>query len=369
MANKVDDNTGLLPVSGVSDDDLQEVIGDYVSLPLTDEQDSERFIREVRRLADTRAQAKWPGEGTGEMSVFVQVERPRQVEGKMRKAGVSVTKVLDLRANDVLLFGRVFFLSTDASKGFFAPLPDEDHAVLDWLADRNLGSRPIAILWRQQCQLAVRKNGVTSPVEYEDVQTEQAAVTLVGLLGVLRRFHENNVRTPGTCKGIWAEGSARKYIPDSRPEKAIQSALRIVLNSWCLDVRAEPEDKTPAGRIDIRLLTPDRLTKRLGYWAIIELKVIRQWRKSASGVSPRSVSARENVAAMTGGLAQLDAYKSDRSAEEGLLEVYDLRRDKTQDLTGHQDFRRVRTKCDQSIVVTVRPLYGSAGDWQKARLN
>jgi hypothetical protein len=124
-------------------------------------------------------------------------------------------------------------------------------------------------------------------------------------------------------------------------------------------VRAESEDSTPIGRIDIRLLTNDAATRRLGYWAIIELKVLRTFYNAKKGLKATKVPPAENVKSMIEGLKQVHCYKMDRTAELGLLEVYDLRKSKAPDLIKIAEVKAVLAKCSKEIEVNIRPLYGS----------
>ena len=358
------------PIAGVSDDDLSDVVSGYPSVPLTEAEDADRFMREIRRLAEFRAQSDWPNENSGGIAVFVMVGRPRQYESKFGEVVGSTTKVLDLRANIVPLFGKLFILNKDGSNGFSTSLPGDENAILDWLEDNNLADSPVAILWRETRQLAVRRAGPSDVAQYEDVRETPPEATLEQLLGAIANFHQRQLLTPGDCEGVWEKGRAAQYVPGPQPERSIQYALRIALDSWFHGVvRAESEDTTPVGRIDIRLLTGNPASQRLGYWAIIELKVFRSSRNAPKGKKAATVPHKDNIHAMKDGLMQIHSYKEDRKADEGLLEVYDLRADKTKDIAAEKEVKTLRSQCDSSIQVNIRPLYGSDKDYRSSQFS
>ena len=362
--------TNDFPISGVSDDVLRDVVSGYPTIPLTEAGDADRFIREIRRLAEFRAQSNWPEENSGEIAVFVMVGRPRQYVSKVREVAGPILGVLDLCANVVPLFGKLFILNKDGSNGFSISLPVDENAILDWLRDNKLAESPVAILWRRTLRLAVRRAGLSDVVRYEDVRKTPPEANLEQLLGAIANFHERQLITPGDCDGVWETERAAQYVPGPQPERAIQYALRIALDSWFHGVvRAESEDLTSVGRIDIRLLTNDLGSRRLGYWAIIELKVVRSSRNAPKGKKAATVAYNDNIKTMKDGLMQIHSYKKDRKAEEGLLEVYDLRNDKTKNIAADSEVKKLRSQCDSSIQVNVRPLYGSDKDYRSSQFS
>ena len=70
----------------------------------------------------------------------------------------------------------------------------------------------------------------------------------------------------------------------------------------------------------------------LAYWVILELKVIKSFAHAAPDSVPSKIEESKNVEAITKGVKQAGAYRENRIAEHGMLEVYDLRKDKTEDL-------------------------------------
>ena len=106
----------------------------------------------------------------------------------------------------------------------------------------------------------------------------------------------------------------------------------------------------------------DKVTEsgRLAYWAIMELKVVKSLTSTGN-----KIQVATNVDSIVEGIIQASAYRANRCAEEGLLEIYDLRKDKQRDLTIEKRVVMARKKHDVSDV-HVRPLFGSANDARRA---
>ena len=124
-------------------------------------------------------------------------------------------------------------------------------------------------------------------------------------------------------------------------------------------VRVSVEDKTNIGRIDVRLLRPSA-EGPLAYWAIVELKVIKAFTNAAGKAKAATVSRTDNVDAIEKGLRQTWAYQSNRESEEGLLEVFDLRKDKSEDLMTDSSVVKLLDELAPKPRYTVRPLFGSS---------
>ena len=187
------------------------------------------------------------------------------------------------------------------------------------------------------------------------------------LVEALEFFHIRQL-TPASCAdGIWESGRAAEYVPGRAPEKAVQESLCIVLSSWFRGVvRVEPEDSISIGRIDVRLLKPSMEEKALAYWAIIELKIIRSFTNAPVGQEPSPVGASQNIAGIVKGLKQAWAYRRNREAEEGLVEIFDLRKDKGEDLLNHPDVVATLQNYAPAPRHNVRPIFGSSQDARNA---
>jgi hypothetical protein len=353
------------PVTGVQDEDLAAVVSHISALPSSEEGDAERFAREVRGVVEKRAQLGWPEEGDHhDVAAFVLVEYPRQIAQRFR--GI---RVLDLNATQVRLLGRVFFLSRDASNGAAIEFPTQNPAeVLDWLADQGLGECTVILVYRTRKLMVSRRAGVSSEAQQDPIRDTPPLASFPELLEALRFFHRNKLLIPSLCPdGVWEAGRASQYIPGRRPEKCIQKELTGALNFWFRGVvRAEMEDSTSIGRIDVRLLRTDQ--GPLYYWAIVELKVIKSKRNAPARKKASAVNVSENADAVAEGVLQAHAYRANRQAEEGLLEVYDLRLDKSLDMFGHATVQKAMARCNPVPVYNTRPIFGEASHARAAGL-
>ena len=345
-------------IAGVADQELVAVAGLVPALPNIRAAHADRFAQAVRSLVEKRAQQGWPNEPTDDMAVFVLVDYPRIV-GEMYGG----RPFADPTAQCTPLLGHMFFSSSDATHGQFIPIPTEPNAVLEWLDDHKLSDRPIITVYRKEKELLTRRYGLSRPAEIDAIRDHKPSATVQELLGALTLYHRRRVITPTGCPdGVWKRGSAHRYIPGPQPEKSIQSDLAVALEFWFQDtVRVEIEDTTSIGRIDVRLLKGEA-NAPLAYWAILELKVIKSFTSSAS--SPVSPSV--NVKAIVKGVKQTGAYRKNRRAEEGRLEIYDLRKDKSEDLTDREDVVAALAMYSPPPRIDTWPAFGSPEDARNA---
>lgn len=357
----VSDDDGRIP--GINDEDIAAAVQKLPGVPTTNVGDPDRFVREIRHLVEERAQAGWPDESDANVAAFVMVSHPRSI-----KERYDIERVLDLRAVPRSVLGNLFFLSIDGTNGCAMPIPVGDADILDWLEDEGFQDCPVVLIYRGSLKMVSRTSGAAGNARYDRIRETVPAATLDELLGALKHFHSDKLLTPGICsKGVWEPGRAKDYVPGTQPEKAIQYDLKIALSSWFRgELRVEMEDPTPVGRIDVRLLHRNQDDGALSYWAIIELKVMRSNRNAPRGKMASSVSMSDNIAAVVDGLKQANAYRRDRIAVEGLLEVYDLRKDKVKDVKGETPVKDQWENCDQGLVFNVRPLFGSAKEARDA---
>ena len=358
MVNK---DNGTVP--GVSDEDIAAAVQHLPKVPITNVGDPDRFFREIRHLVEERAQASWPNEGDAEVAAFVMVPYPRQV-----KERYDIERVLDLRAVPRPVLGDLFFLSIDGTNGCAMQMPVGDAEILDWLEDQGFQDCPVILIYRGSLKMVSRASGAAGDARTDNIRETVPAATLDELLDALRHFHLDNLLTPTICpNGVWEPKRAKHYVPGVHPEKTIQKTMRVALSSrFRGELRVEMEDPIPVGRIDVRILQKNQNDGSFSYWAIIELKVMRSKRNAPEKKKAKSVSPAENVATVVKGLKQVDSYKRDRSAPEGLLEVYDLRKDKTIDVKVEKPVKDQWDQCDQKIVFNIRPLFGTAEDARNA---
>ncbi|WP_166037905.1 hypothetical protein [Sphingosinicella sp. YJ22] len=346
-------------IDGVKDADIAATTARLPKLPNVRAELPERFAQGVRSILERRAQSGWPGEDDNhEVAAFVMVEKPRAYQARF-----STEPITDPIATKDRLFGRVLFLTRDAGGGQVLEMPCHPNALLDWLHDEGLEGATLVLAYRSTAIMTLRVRGAAGELTREDkIRDEAPTATLAQLNQTLQHFHITRLLTPGRLQGLWESGRASKYVPGPDPERTIQKDLENWLNSafWGL-LRAEIEEKTLIGRIDVKLLI-DEGEKALTYWAIVELKVIKSFANAPGSATPSTVSRTTNLKAIEKGLRQAWAYQKNRKAEHGLLEVYDMREDKEEDLFSASETQKVLAELAPVPSHAVRELFGSADD-------
>jgi hypothetical protein len=348
------------PIEGVKEEDLAAAASELPSLPNTRADDADRFAQAIRALLERRAQAGWPNEADeSEVSAFVLVPRPREFRARFCSAPVA-----DPVATSEPVLGRVLLLTRDAGGGQVFPLPCETGELLDWLIDQGFGAAPVVIAYRPTATMITRHLGVDGSQSRSDpIRDKIPTATADELEAALAHFAKNAILTPTQCiDGVWEPGRAGSYVPGPEPEKTIQKDLVRSLNFWFHGtILAEPEDNTSIGRIDVRLLVRGK-NQPLAYWAIVELKVIKSFANAPPPKQASKVARSSNINAIVKGMRQAWAYRANRDAELGLLEVYDMRKDKSEDLTTDSKITGLIGELSPCPPHVVRPLYGSADD-------
>ena len=344
-------------ITGIEDEELAAVASLVPVLPNVRAARADRFAQAVRTMVEKRAQEGWPNEATDDVAVFVLVDYPRKV-GEMHGG----QPFADPSAQGTLLLGYMFFSSVDATHGQFIPIPTEANAILEWLDDHGLGGRPMVAVYRNAKMMVTRRLGIHNSAQTDAIRDHEPSATVQELTEALGHYHRSRVVTPTGCPdGVWKPGYAHRYIPGESPEKSIQSDLAVALNFWFRGVVwAEKEDSTNIGRIDVRLLKKGA-NGGLAYWVILELKVIKSFTNTSSPVRDST-----NVEAIVKGVEQAGSYRANRSAEEGMLEVYDLRQDKSEDLRAREDVSVALEMYSPPPSVDVWPVFGSADDARNA---
>lgn len=343
-------------VAGTDDAMLASVARLLPTLPNTSAEDPDRFVQATRGLVEARAQAGWPSESDAELAAFVLVDRPREYAARF-----TCEAIMDPIATQEPLLGRLFLMNRDCSSGWFLPLPCPPGDLLNWLAENDLGDRPLAVAYRTTSTMTMRRAGVEDLTQLHEIRAHPPVATVEELLEALNHFHMNRLLTPTCCvQGVWEPSRAGQYVPGSQPERSIQTALDLALSSWFHGlVRVSTEEVTSIGRIDVRLLKPSA-EGPLSYWAIVELKVIKAFANASGKVKPTPINRPQNIDAIEKGLRQTWAYRKNREAAEGLLEVFDLRLDKTEDLMSDAAVVETLKQLDPTPPYNVRPLFGSA---------
>ena len=344
-------------VPGIDDQQLAAVAGLLPKLPNIGAEPADRFAQEVLKLVENRAQKNWPNEGEADLAVFVKVGYPRQVGEKH-----GAIPFVDPIATDQPLLGRLFFANRDASLGRSMPLPTEANAILEWLDDNELGGCPIVIAYRSSKKMVTRRSGTHDTARCDMIRDQEPSATLSELLEALKYFHRTQILTPMSCPGgVWEPKRAHEYVPGPKPEKSIQSALKLALNFWFRGVvRAEHEDSTNIGRIDVRLLKKSEKEDSLAYWVIMELKIIKSFTNPQQGSNPSPVPITTNIDALVKGVMQAGSYQENRSAEKSFLEIYDLRKDKKDNLKQWPEVLRAMETFSMPPEIHVWSVFGSS---------
>jgi hypothetical protein len=243
-------------------------------------------------------------------------------------------------------------------------MPCEPDELLNWLEDRGFGGAPLVIAYRPLAKMTVRTAGVQAAITREEaIRSVPPGATVEALREALERFRLDQLVTPGHCElGVWEPKRAGAYVPGARPEHAIQNGLSRYLSSWFHGViKVVCEHSTNIGRIDVKLLTNED-GKPLAYWAILELKVIKTFAHAIGNTKPGEIGRPGNVEAIKKGLRQAWGYQKNSKTEHGLLEVFDMRQDKSDDLFADSEVLKQLAKLSPKPEYHIRPMYGSAED-------
>ena len=349
-------------IRGAVSEELAAVASLIPELPNLRAESADQFIQAVTAVVEARAQAGWPNESDSDVAAFVLVDYPRQIG-----EGCGGTPFADPIPQGTPLLGRLFFSNPDASRGQFIAMPRDANAIHDWLEDQGLSDCPTVIVFRGSNEMVVRHHGADGLARREKIREQEPSATVDELLAALSLYHQNYVLTPRGCpQGVWKPASAHQYIPGSQPERSIQADLERNLNFYFRGtVRAESEDSTNIGRIDVRLLKKST-NGGLAYWVILELKVIKSFTHGTGDSDGSAVSESTNVEAIAEGVRQAGSYRENRVAEFGMLEVYDLRKDKVEDLTKREPVTKALGMFSPPPEIHVWPVFGQAGDARAA---
>ncbi len=344
-------------IPGVSESEVAGAVQSLTKIPVTALEDHERFMVAVRSLVESRAQSGWQHEGAEDVGVFLLARYPREVGERY-----GATAVSDLIATNDPILGKMFFLNRDASSGRGMVLPTTPNEIVEWVIDQKLDDLPMVVVHRNKKLLISRTRGAGGDTRNDLIRDKAPVASVDEIYEALKVSHRALLLTPSICPaGVWESGRSAQYVPGPFPEKAIQRELATVLTSWFHGiVKAEMEDSISIGRIDIRLLRPDTEGK-FAYWVVLELKVIKSSHNAKKKVKPKAVKPAENAAVVAEGIRQAAAFGKDRGAEP-FLEIYDLRKDKTDDILAHIVVVNELNKCALKPKCRVWPLFGSASD-------
>lgn len=352
-----------MPESPNSEENLlASVVADSTNLPSIEADVSERFCSEVMKLLEVRAQESFANEEHPDgVAVFVHVDFPR---APLSNPPAEFARVIDLPVSGQSVFGQMFFLSENADNGSTINLPCSQSEILDWLQQNNLQDRPVIIAYGGTKKASFRPNAGGDRVRNMTIRDKPAELSITELKQALSDFYEMNLVTPSQCDGsIWEPGRSSEYVPAKDTEKAIQRILRVAItHHFRGKARAETEDKAPKGRIDIRILAPSAGQAGLAYWSIIELKVVRTYRNAPKGKPRTKISKSKVMDEIAKGYRQANEFTADREVQEGFLEVYDMREDKSENLLAHPTVQSAADKCAVKVNCNVRQMFGTSDE-------
>ena len=357
------DNDNSAPINGTDDKTLASVAGILPNLPSPNLDDPDRFAQSVRKLVESRAQSGWPNDPEEGFGVFVLVERPRKLE-----TAFETQPVFDPLATEEQLVGRMFFMNRDCSAGRVIKMPCAQADLLEWLEQHDLGGNALVVAYRETEKMTYRREGVDDAAQDHTIRNSPPTATIEELLEALKQFHLQKTLTPSSCvPGVWEPGRESQYVPGPDPERSIQNGLEFALNFYFRGVvRAEVEDRINIGRIDVRLLKSSKDETGLTYWGIVELKIIKSFRNAKDKDPASKVYRAENVNSLLEGIRQVHSYAANREAEFGILEVFDLRKDKNENLFNDEKVTELLEELSPDAPHTsTKPVFGSASDARK----
>lgn len=279
--------------------------------------------RFVRKIADLVAARAGFGE-SGEFSVFLLSEA---IHDDM--AGQDCEEMPLVANGQDVISNHVWISTARFGTAFRCKLSWADQTSLyGAIREAGLGHLPALVVdWRTVRPIGtVYPTGLGNSDDNSRVVFESSPITGTDLRGVLDRFWEKCLRTPGlSIEGhamkVWEKAS--KGVPAERPEERIQGKLLDAIKTHFTrhDMRAEPY--TDDGRIDILIwsttVSMSGMPVQLNEW-VLELKAITD-RTSTDQPKPAAAVGPE----LRGGLDQAIAYRGRTSALHAALCCYDMR--------------------------------------------
>jgi hypothetical protein len=258
--------------------------------------------------------------------------------------------------------GRLWVASPNLTSGYWVPFKGKEAAgIFDEVEKHGVGSHPAMVFDPNATDAEVRfyPRGLADANRVQRFIVAQHAFSVEALDKVLDSFHQTSIRTPDAAVeafNLWANG--KKYHPRQHAEAFLQGWLKSVIDVAFRDHSfTRFEVRGNEGRCDLLILSRHRTaTNAFNCHAALELKVLRSFTSGGS-----QVSATVRTKAIAKGLNQAIAYKSENSAEHGLLCCFDMRKPTHCDHDGC--LARVSKKAQQKSIELRRfRLYGSSED-------
>ena len=254
--------------------------------------------------------------------------------------------------------GRLWLVSAPVVNGYYIDLPDgNDDGRFRFVTDtHNLGVQPAIIYDPRTVQPSLRwyPNGLGQPDDME-LKPLDGVVEPSDVFGAIDAAYRQCLITPGGLpSGVSIWHDAPKQLPARNAEALLQSHLKAGLVMRFPFCTIRHEQAQPAGRTDLEVEQADPIDRtRVQRHAILELKVLRSYRKSGATVSP-AVTANH----VAEGVKQAASYRDEKGARWSAVCCFDMRSD---DVGEVACFAHVRQSAvDRNVLLRRWFLYASA---------
>jgi hypothetical protein len=290
-------------------------------------------------------------------AVFLLEPNVRTQEGNMKPKRVPM-----LDNGLTPLGGRLWYVNEAVVSGKYVELDrTDDDELFSFVTERlQLGHVPAAIVELRTTVPSVRlyPAGLGQPDKVRSLPIV-GAVTLNGIFAAVDHVHKKSLVTPeATSKAgrLWVDGS--QWRPVETAEDVIQMYLRIGLATWFPTCDIRWEERSIAGRLDLKIEESDALDRtRITRHAILELKVLRSY-----GSTGKSVSSTVTRAWIKSGVTQAFSYGEEWGAKRRALCCFDMRKQPTGELC----FRAVRALAKKlSVELRLWFLFGSSARYRQ----
>lgn len=300
-----------------------------------------RFVANITKLIILRRAID--KEETDAKKVAVFLLRP----GPVSCSGSQASRVPWLNNGLTPLAGRLWFVTEVATRGHYCELGDaDDDSVVTLVTDElQAGSVPAIVYDPRGPAPIVRffPLGLTSE-EHETIDISSDPITEDRLAQAVDSVYRTQLATPDVQQRrvkLWSNESGAWPIIDA--ESRIHAQVMAGLAGSLPRCTIRHEQAGVAGRLDILVEEPHPLQVGLvTHHAVIELKVLREFRSTGSAVSDG-----ETKKWIEEGVLQASSYRDNRSAAIAALYCFDMRKEET----GETCFDHVRGAATASMVI------------------
>jgi len=243
--------------------------------------------------------------------------------------------------------GRLWFVNPVVVSGNYVEVDDlNDDALFKIVTEALQLGGTAAIVFDPRTSLpAVRyyPNGLADPDTVESIAITSSDISLDRIFDVIDRVYSTCLVTPEAQTRVgklWTKGE--NWWPSEHAEDLIQMHLRVGLTTAFPTCTVRHEQTIVPGRLDLEIEESDPLDRSLvTRYAVLELKVLRNFRTSGA-----SVSRQEVLDWVESGVKQAAAYRKDRNARAAALCCFDMRKDHS----GEHCFDHIHTLASELLV-------------------